>query len=522
MRIYIIALTLLLVLAALAGCQGKTGTGNRTVAPVISEVPRTPAMITSEKTTTGTPLETTPAPTPSPMPTSPGPALLSLGDIYRYGPAGTTIEASVYRYRYLDRYSWWDPNWGKFFPEIPKDDDSRFLFIFISMENKGTRAQWIPSPDAISVYSPDGTNLTRRSYWNASYYNEFENKTFRHEYPWVRELGVNDRDYEYIREFGYLGMQGGGFLWPGQSNAFQGYLVYEAPRNLTPGNTTVSIWFNNLSWASWSLQPAGRTEDHSLYPDFSVSLTAGPWPLPVQFTDMTLGSPDSWSWDFGDNETSMEENPFHIYQEQGSYTVTQLVKNRYGTNKTVRKDAIVVSGEQPGIANHSVSFRTARGGFITNGSYLNFNIIDLPGEIRLNGTTHTLPGLSNIGLFFGGKGEGEIHIRNQRFENLSFGDLTLYVNGSAIDRGTADGILVPVCANLSTALTYYLPPSRGMVSLTWDDRVVLRDEDFSAFTLEGLNVDDTGSLSVSVRSNRTSIEGNASAYRMPDLTIGGA
>ncbi|HPE57562.1 MAG TPA: PKD domain-containing protein [Bacteroidales bacterium] len=41
----------------------------------------------------------------------------------------------------------------------------------------------------------------------------------------------------------------------------------------------------------------------------------------VYFTDMSLGGPDSWFWDFGDGNTSTEQNPLHTYASAGEYTV---------------------------------------------------------------------------------------------------------------------------------------------------------------------------------------------------------
>lgn len=45
-------------------------------------------------------------------------------------------------------------------------------------------------------------------------------------------------------------------------------------------------------------------------------------PMQVQFTDTTEGSVVSWYWTFGDDETSTEQNPTHIYVEGGRYTVS--------------------------------------------------------------------------------------------------------------------------------------------------------------------------------------------------------
>ncbi len=46
----------------------------------------------------------------------------------------------------------------------------------------------------------------------------------------------------------------------------------------------------------------------------------------VTFTDSSLGA-DTWSWDFGDGNTSTEQNPSHFYTENGIYTVTLEVYN---------------------------------------------------------------------------------------------------------------------------------------------------------------------------------------------------
>jgi PKD repeat protein len=64
----------------------------------------------------------------------------------------------------------------------------------------------------------------------------------------------------------------------------------------------------------------------------SATPTSGNAPLTVTFTDTSTGTPTSWIWDFGDGNTSTQENPWHIYYEAGTYTVNLTVRNSNGTD----------------------------------------------------------------------------------------------------------------------------------------------------------------------------------------------
>ncbi|MCG3156248.1 MAG: hypothetical protein DKINENOH_02871 [bacterium] len=75
-------------------------------------------------------------------------------------------------------------------------------------------------------------------------------------------------------------------------------------------------------------------------PDFSAADTSGSVPLPVRFGDRSTGAPAVWLWDFGDGNTSSEQNPTHQYLTSGEYTVTLTVSNDCDTN-TVSKQSYV-------------------------------------------------------------------------------------------------------------------------------------------------------------------------------------
>ncbi len=86
-----------------------------------------------------------------------------------------------------------------------------------------------------------------------------------------------------------------------------------------------------------------------IYPftaNFSADTTSGYAPLTVNFSDRSnpgTGAIVSWSWDFGDNNTSEEQNPTHIYENPGNYTVSlTVIDENDSTNIETKIDYIIV------------------------------------------------------------------------------------------------------------------------------------------------------------------------------------
>ncbi|MDD1655004.1 MAG: PKD domain-containing protein [Methanomicrobiales archaeon] len=93
--------------------------------------------------------------------------------------------------------------------------------------------------------------------------------------------------------------------------------------------------------------------DPGILASFTANVTEGEVPLAVQFTDTSLGYPDTWSWQFGDSAVSGDRNPFHVFNEPGDYTVTMVVRNAAGSRShtmTIR----VVPADKPGPASDTL------------------------------------------------------------------------------------------------------------------------------------------------------------------------
>jgi uncharacterized delta-60 repeat protein len=87
-------------------------------------------------------------------------------------------------------------------------------------------------------------------------------------------------------------------------------------------------------------------------PDFVGDPVSGDAPLTVQFIDLSTGVITDWYWDFGDGETSTEQNPFHAYQGGGNYTVELTVTGPGGSEVRGKIDYIQV-GDEPPVADFS-------------------------------------------------------------------------------------------------------------------------------------------------------------------------
>lgn len=77
--------------------------------------------------------------------------------------------------------------------------------------------------------------------------------------------------------------------------------------------------------------------------NFTASPNSGVAPLPVTFSNSSTGTIVSYSWNFGDNTTSTEQNPAHTYANAGAYTVTLTATGPSGTTPSTKTQTITVS-----------------------------------------------------------------------------------------------------------------------------------------------------------------------------------
>lgn len=71
----------------------------------------------------------------------------------------------------------------------------------------------------------------------------------------------------------------------------------------------------------------------------------------ISFEDQTTGGPNAWNWNFGDGSTSTLQNPTHVYQQDGTYTVTLIASNNIGSDTFALQNYITIDRPDAPVAN---------------------------------------------------------------------------------------------------------------------------------------------------------------------------
>lgn len=99
-----------------------------------------------------------------------------------------------------------------------------------------------------------------------------------------------------------------------------------------PGLYTVTLIVTNSINCKDTLTLVDYIDMNGLPVSFEADTTIGCVPATIQFTDSTIQNVPilQWSWDFGDGNTSNQQNPSHIYSVGGTFDVTLSVLDANG------------------------------------------------------------------------------------------------------------------------------------------------------------------------------------------------
>ena len=135
-------------------------------------------------------------------------------------------------------------------------------------------------------------------------------------------------------------------------------------------------------------------------PEFTVSTTLTCDGI-VDFIDLSLVNPSAWLWNFGDGNTSEEQNPSYVYETNGLFDIKLIVSNDYGTDSIVKTEYISVERPEPPI---TVSAERCDAGSLelsaTGSGILNWYAEEFGEEIINVGETFQTPELSETTSYY--------------------------------------------------------------------------------------------------------------------------
>jgi len=184
-----------------------------------------------------------PTPTPEPFP-----GALSLKEWFTYNEGKYASKATVYRYWINGTYQWHNTD-NRYYTQRPKPGN-KYLFVYVTIVNLGTLAYPYPKSNMIFVHYGGNVYSVDPSHYLPDKAGD------RKATPVEIEEIQQQSDFfnmEFVEDYGYSHGTTSDFVYPGQSNAIDGYLIYEVPESLTPDTTHVEIVFDGEDRAVWKL-----------------------------------------------------------------------------------------------------------------------------------------------------------------------------------------------------------------------------------------------------------------------------
>jgi PKD repeat protein len=244
------------------------------------------------------------------------------------------------------------------FSLVKYDNDGTFLW---NRTYNGPDDKW----DSIKRIQPDSTgNIIVTGYeQQSSFYSNFAtikydangnqlwfqrlDLTTKDEIPWTMAIGSGDSIYvagESNQMFALVKYSAGG--------SEEWHVTYDNPGNLFDVVESVAVSSNRIVVTGpYPILTVSYIDASTNQPPVAV-LTAdtlsGTAPLIVNFSSAGSSDPDgtivSYHWDFGDQTTSNEANPSHIFNTAGSYTVILTVTDNDGSSAQ-DSDVVVVTDD---------------------------------------------------------------------------------------------------------------------------------------------------------------------------------
>ena len=245
---------------------------------------------------------------------------------------------------------------------------------------------------------------------------------------------------------------------------------------------------------------------------FSAAPREGTAPLSVRFTDLSRGSPDQWSWNFGDGSGASEKNPTHMYLEPGDYSVSLTVSSQFGSNTRIQSNYIRITAPRM----TEVSLFGSRTGSLLPGGYLQFVVTGTGGPIKIAGSEYPIRTGDLVQLFPDNVNSGEIDVNGRGLTRFSFSNVRLFVNGELKRTGIVSDVTIAGISGVQSTFTISVPEGDAATVL-FADGAKIHNRELAAITISGLIPDRAGRMYLSQRTGDLTYRGGASGLSVGEL-----
>lgn len=175
------------------------------------------------------------------------------------GSKDMSVHVTVYNYRSLNSFTWFNPSDYKYYKEYPSDLSNKFVFVFVQIYMDDVIGQdtrmWAPNEKQFVLQANNRVFYPIQDFQKQIRIKEFEETFNLNDDSRVGYFGTIKYYQKGHPETAGETFENLTYLRGGKSNAIDGYIIYEIPKDIPDESLLVNGAFNKFGNSAWVLEP---------------------------------------------------------------------------------------------------------------------------------------------------------------------------------------------------------------------------------------------------------------------------